>query len=102
MSPRRKISTTIYITPEQNDLLKVMYARNKVPIAEYIRQGVDLIIAKHAAQLAEQLGVPLQDPDADLADAIEQPRTPTDEEQAAKRQSDTIAYLRKLANDEQG
>ena len=42
---RRKVSTTIYISPEQNELLKALNARTKVPIAEYIRQGIDLILS---------------------------------------------------------
>ncbi len=51
---RKKISTTIYITPEQNELLKELNQRTKVPIAEYIRQGIDLILEKHKAQLPGQ------------------------------------------------
>ena len=35
---RRKVSTTIYITPEQNEQLKALHDATKVPIAEYIRQ----------------------------------------------------------------
>ena len=30
---RKKISTTIYITPEQNDRLKLLHERTKVPVA---------------------------------------------------------------------
>lgn len=44
---RRKISTTIYITEEQNELLKRLNEETKVPIAEYIRQGIDLILERH-------------------------------------------------------
>ena len=32
--PRKKLSTTIYITPEQNERLKVLNERTKVPVAE--------------------------------------------------------------------
>ena len=39
---RKKISTTIYITPEQNELLHLLHARTKVPVAVYIREGIDL------------------------------------------------------------
>jgi hypothetical protein len=39
---RKKISTTVYITPEQEERLKVLSARTHVPMAEYIRQGIDL------------------------------------------------------------
>jgi hypothetical protein len=40
---RKKISTTIYITPEQNEALKLLNQKTKVPVAEYIRQGIDLV-----------------------------------------------------------
>lgn len=45
---RRKISTTVYITREQDETLKRLSAHTKVPVAEYIRQGVDLIIKAHS------------------------------------------------------
>jgi predicted DNA-binding protein len=51
---RKKISTTIYITPEQNDLLKVLNQKTKVPVAEYIRQGIDMVLEKHRTQLPGQ------------------------------------------------
>lgn len=46
---RRKVSTTIYITPEQSELLKLLHDKTKVPIAEYIRQGIDVILERHRA-----------------------------------------------------
>ncbi len=52
---RKKISTTIYITPEQNELLKKLNERTKVPVAEYIRQGIDLVLEKYRAALPGQL-----------------------------------------------
>jgi hypothetical protein len=51
---RKKISTTVYITPEQNDLLKQLHDRTKVPVAEYIRQGIDLVLDKYADVLPGQ------------------------------------------------
>ena len=54
---RRKISTTIYITPEQNDRLKVLHERTKVPVAEYIRQGIDMVLEKQGHQLPGQLSL---------------------------------------------
>jgi predicted DNA-binding protein len=47
---RKKISTTIYITPEQNERLKALNQKTKVPVAEYIRQGIDLVLDKYKAQ----------------------------------------------------
>ncbi len=51
---RKKISTTIYITPEQNELLKALNQKTKVPVAEYIRQGIDLILEKYKEALPGQ------------------------------------------------
>ena len=51
---RKKVSTTIYITPEQNDLLKLLNQKTKVPVAEYIRQGIDLVLAKYKDDLPGQ------------------------------------------------
>jgi hypothetical protein len=52
---RKKISTTVYITPEQDFLLKQLHARTKVPVAEYIRQGIDLVLDKYGDQLPGQV-----------------------------------------------
>jgi predicted DNA-binding protein len=51
---RKKISTTIYITPEQNELLHLLHARTKVPVAVYIREGIDLVLKKYEDQLPGQ------------------------------------------------
>ena len=52
---RKKISTTVYITPEQDLLLKQLHARTKVPVAEYIRQGIDLVLEKYGDKLPGQV-----------------------------------------------
>ncbi len=52
---RRKITTTIYITREQNEKLKALHEKTKVPIAEFIRQGIDLILERNKDQLTTQL-----------------------------------------------
>ncbi len=54
---RRKITTTIYITPEQSERLKTLHERTKVPIAEYIRQGIDLVLKKNHDVLPRQLSL---------------------------------------------
>ena len=51
----KKIATTIYITEEQQRLLKELNDRTKVPIAEYIRQGIDLALNKYRHHLPGQL-----------------------------------------------
>jgi len=52
---RKKISTTVYITEEQNERLKQLNDKTKVPIAEFIRQGIDLILDKYREELPGQL-----------------------------------------------
>ena len=52
---RKKISTTIYITEDQNDKLKLLNKKTKVPVAEYIRQGIDMILDKYKNQLPGQM-----------------------------------------------
>lgn len=52
---RKKISTTIYITEEQNQQLKILNQKTKVPIAEYIREGIDLVLKLHRGHLPGQL-----------------------------------------------
>jgi hypothetical protein len=52
---RKKVSTTVYITVEQNELLKVLHEKTKVPVAEYIRQGIDLVLERERERLPGQL-----------------------------------------------
>jgi hypothetical protein len=52
---RKKISTTVYITPEQNDLLKQLNEKTKVPVAEFIRQGIDLVLDREKRHLPGQM-----------------------------------------------
>jgi len=57
--PRKKVSTTVYITPEQDARLKLLHARTKVPVAEYIRQGIDLVLDHYRDQLPGQVDLAL-------------------------------------------
>jgi predicted DNA-binding protein len=54
---RKKISTTIYITPEQNEKLKLLHERTKVPVAVFIREGIDLVLERYADELPGQLSL---------------------------------------------
>lgn len=54
---RKKISTTVYITSEQNERLKVLHERTKVPIAVFIREGIDLVLEQHRDELPGQLSL---------------------------------------------
>jgi predicted DNA-binding protein len=59
---RKKISTTIYVTPEQNDRLKLLHERTKVPVAVYIREGIDLVLKHYAHLLPGQLALDVVPP----------------------------------------
>jgi hypothetical protein len=54
---RKKVSTTIYITPEQSEQLKLLHSKTKVPVAEYIRQGIDLVLEQQKHNLPGQLSL---------------------------------------------
>jgi hypothetical protein len=51
---RKKISTTVYLNEEQLTALKELHNRTRVPIAEYIRMGIDMILDKHLEKLPGQ------------------------------------------------
>lgn len=61
---RKKISTTVYITPEQNDRLHLLHSRTKVPVAVYIREGIDLVLKYYEHELPGQMS---------LVDAVAKP-----------------------------
>jgi hypothetical protein len=52
---RKKVSTTVYITQEQSEKLKLLHKKTKVPVAEYIREGIDMVLDKHKSQLPGQI-----------------------------------------------
>lgn len=54
---RKKISTTVYITPEQNEQLHLLHDRTKVPVAVYIREGIDLVLKRYEKALPGQLSL---------------------------------------------
>jgi predicted DNA-binding protein len=58
---RQKISTTIYITVEQSQRLKQLHDKTKVPVAEFIRQGIDLILERERRNLPGQLSLDVID-----------------------------------------
>ena len=54
---RKKISTTIYVTAEQSDRLKLLHERTKVPVAVYIREGIDLVLRHYQHVLPGQMAL---------------------------------------------
>jgi predicted DNA-binding protein len=55
---RNKISTTVYITEEQDEKLKELSRRTKVPVAVYVREGIDIVIRQYGDVLPGQLSLP--------------------------------------------
>jgi len=51
---RKKVSTTVYITAEQSELLRALHDKTRVPVAEYIRQGIDLVLDRERHNLPGQ------------------------------------------------
>jgi Ribbon-helix-helix domain len=82
---RQKISTTVYITAEQDARLKELNAKTKVPVAEYIRQGIDLVLDRYRDNLPGQVSLfdrlpappppPVAIAPAAAAETAEEPRT---------------------------
>ena len=58
---RKKISTTIYITEEQDLRLKEVGKRTKVPVSVYIREGIDLVLERYKENLPGQLSLAVPD-----------------------------------------
>jgi len=54
---RKKVATTIYITADQDRLLKLLAQALNVPMAELIRNGIDHVIETHRDRLPTQLGL---------------------------------------------
>ena len=51
----KKLATTIYITEQQQMSLKELNRRSKVPVAEFIREGIDLVLERYQHLLPGQL-----------------------------------------------
>jgi hypothetical protein len=67
----KKQATTIYITEQQQLLLKELNKRSKVPVAEYIREGIDIVLMKYRDLLPGQMELgllPLGSPTSDSDD----------------------------------
>jgi predicted DNA-binding protein len=54
---RRKVATTVYITREQDQALKVLAERTDKAVAHYIREGIDLVLGKHQSELPRQFSL---------------------------------------------
>ncbi len=54
---RRKVTTTIYITADQDKQLKLLSQATGMPMAELIRQGIDHVLERYKDRLPTQLGL---------------------------------------------
>jgi hypothetical protein len=48
---RRKISTTVYLEPDQATALRDLTSATFIPQAKFIRQGVDMVIKQRREEL---------------------------------------------------
>ena len=81
---RKKISTTIYVTPEQADKLKLLHERTKVPVAVYIREGIDLVLRHYAHMLPGQLALVPEAERASSGESLRESPRPPDVMDAAR------------------
>lgn len=45
--PRKKVSTTLYLDPDQYAALKALAKRTRVPVAVYVREAVDHVLDRY-------------------------------------------------------
>ena len=57
----RKVATTIYITVEQDRQLKLLSEVSSTAMAQFIREGIDLVLERYADRLPRQLGLEIGD-----------------------------------------
>jgi hypothetical protein len=62
---RRKLSTTVYITREQDQALRMLEVRTGVAVAQYIRNGIDLVLSRHRDQLPGQVDLAWSSPNVE-------------------------------------
>ena len=74
---RKKVSTTIYITPEQADRLKLLHDRTKVPIAVFIREGIDMVLKHYEHVLPGQMSLDRQSRSGEEGGQAGIPTTPS-------------------------
>jgi len=47
----KRVVTTVYLNPEQLANLKLLHKVTRVPMAEYLREAVDLVLERYAKEL---------------------------------------------------
>jgi predicted DNA-binding protein len=46
-APRNKVSTTVYMTPQQMERLRRLNERTRVPMAVFIREAIEAVLNLH-------------------------------------------------------
>lgn len=54
----RKVSTTVYFRPDQDAALRVLSAATHRPVAQFVREAIDAVLAKHAHVLEDDFVAP--------------------------------------------
>jgi len=54
-----KTQITTYILVSQKEKLKMLSSKTRVPISEYLREGIDLVLDKYREELHTQKYLPL-------------------------------------------
>lgn len=57
MASNRKVATTIYITVEQDRQLKLLSQATGIPMAQFIREGIDAMLERYKDRVPTQLGL---------------------------------------------
>ena len=94
---RRKVSTTIYLEPIQFDLLRLLSQRTRLPMAELIRDGSDMILRAYADLLPElaEAQAEVQAAMEREAAELEEPAPPQTLEQLAERRQLVVDAVRR-------
>ncbi len=48
---RKKVTTTVYLEPEQKAALDELATATRVQMAVYLREGADMVLAKYAKEI---------------------------------------------------
>lgn len=59
---RRKILRTTYVEPETLEQLKKLSELTGIPVAKYVRDGIDLVLDAHQDKMPGQLELDLDEP----------------------------------------
>jgi predicted DNA-binding protein len=52
----KRVFTGVYFDREQHDALRALSDRTRIPIAAYLREAVDMLLAKYRVKVAKPRG----------------------------------------------